>query len=244
VNINAAFQARAANGMITTPPIPPWVSLSGNLAPFASFVVTMAPLPTIRDMAKEKNVGKMPLLPYSSMFVNCFVWSVYGLLKFEKKVYITNMIGCILGLYYFLQFNKICPSDAKNLPFTKNHHKWISTCIIAFTSICALAPAHISTTIIGKMGLFFCVVLFGSPLSSLKNVIATKSAKTIPLPFTLACCVNCFLWSVFGILEAKDFNIYFPNVLGLMLGLVQLLLWALYGKGPPRFYQDDTKLPI
>ena len=168
-----------------------------------------------------------------------------GILKREQKVYITNIIGCVLGLYYYIQFDSICPPTAKNLPYTKNHHARFTTMILGLTSACAvLAPISLSTEFIGKLGIFFCIVLFGSPLSSLKNVIATKSAKTIPLPFTLTCCINCFLWSVFGILEANDFNIYFPNVLGLILGVLQLFLLFIYGNGPPKISEDTVQLPL
>ena len=73
-NTNLAFQTLGA----ATPPVPAWVSLSGQAAPLAAFVVFLAPYPTIRKMMVEKSVGQMPLLPYSSMFVNGFVWSVYG----------------------------------------------------------------------------------------------------------------------------------------------------------------------
>jgi len=110
-----------------------------------------------------------------------------------------------------------------------------------FTALCAkLLPSETAIRLIGLMGVFFCIILFGSPLSSLKEIVTTKSAKSIPLPFTLACVLNCLLWTIFGTLEAKDFNIYFPNLLGLLLGFVQLTLLAKYGNGP----SPNVKLPL
>jgi hypothetical protein len=44
--------------------------------------------------------------------------------------------------------------------------------------------------------------------------------------------VNCFLWSVTGLLDMKDYAIYVPNLLGLSFGLVQVGLKILYGDSP------------
>lgn len=71
--------------------VPAWVSLSGQMAPIASFVVSMSPLPTIQKIKKDKNVGSMPLLPYSSMTVNCFVWMVYGECSCRKDTAILDI---------------------------------------------------------------------------------------------------------------------------------------------------------
>ncbi len=90
----------------------------------------------------------------------------------------------------------------------------------------------LAATIIGKLAVAICIVLFVSPLATLKTVIQTKDASSIPLPFTLTCMLNCFLWSVYGILDKADFNIYFPNVLGLTSSIAQLILILLFGSGP------------
>mmetsp|Transcript_40611 Transcript_40611/g.86500 ORF Transcript_40611/g.86500 Transcript_40611/m.86500 type:complete len:95 (+) Transcript_40611:587-871(+) len=75
------------------------------------------------------------------------------------------------------------------------------------------------------------MILFASPLAALKNVIATKSAASIPLPFTIASTINCSLWSVAGLLHMKDFYIYFPSMVGLLCAVVQILLKGMYGDG-------------
>ena len=49
--------------------------------------------------------------------------------------------------------------------------------------------------------------------------------------FTLACMLNCFLWSVAGIWEMEDFNVYFPNILGLLSSIAQFALKLMYGDG-------------
>ena len=40
----------------------------------------------------------------------------------------------------------------------------------------------LASLLIGKLGVIVCIVLFASPLAALKEVIATRNAKSIPLP--------------------------------------------------------------
>lgn len=87
------------------------------------------------------------------------------------------------------------------------------------------------------MGVVLCVAMFGSPLASLKTVLLTKSAESIPLPFTLASVLNCLLWSVVGVLDMKDANIYIPNLLGLSFGFIQVGLKLMYGGGSSKGYE-------
>jgi solute carrier family 50 protein (sugar transporter) len=98
----------------------------------------------------------------------------------------------------------------------------------------------IATSVVGKLGVLLCMLMFASPLSTLKKVIETKSARSIPLPFTLACMLNCILWSVAGIWEMRDFNIYAPNFLGLSSAIAQLTLKLIYGDGE----KSSLQLPL
>jgi hypothetical protein len=57
---------------------PAWVTACGQAAPAVSSGVFLSPVPTIRNIMKDKTVGNLPLLPYSSMCVNAFMWMTYG----------------------------------------------------------------------------------------------------------------------------------------------------------------------
>lgn len=213
----------------TTPGL--FVSLCGKSAPIVSTFLCCAPFPTIQKITKEKSIGNLPLLPYSSLVVNAFLWLMYGLLKNEYKVWAPNAFGFVMGLYYCRQFRLYTPKNAKNLPGTMSQH--IQGVIFMLTSALLVVGSmsrKLSANVIGKLGVLVCIILFGSPLSTLKTVIMTKNASSIPAPFTLTCLLNCFLWSVFGLFEVGDFNIYFPNLLGLGSAIAQLFLLVLYGQ--------------
>eukprot|EP00970_Alexandrium_tamarense_P014071 scaffold3855_cov199-Alexandrium_tamarense.AAC.25 len=202
------------------------LQLCDTLAPFCGVLCFLAPLPTIRQISRDKSVGFLPLLPYSSMLSNSFVWVMYGLLKDAPSVWGSNVFGVILGAYYFVTFAKHCGPMSNNLPGTVGQHLRGASLVILFNLVLAFWKKD---DIIGKEGVFFCIILFASPLAALKQVIVSQSAASIPLPFTVACFINCFLWSIVGVFKMSDFNIYFPNLLGLSCSVVQLSLKAVYG---------------
>lgn len=162
------------------------------------------------------------------MICNGFVWALYGHLAKLPTVKYGNMIGITLGSYYFKEWTGAAASASGAILY----HKLAITWAILLNSLVAVRfPRKVSTEIVGKEGVFVFILLFASPLSALKDVIASKSAQSIPLPFTIAALINCSLWSLVGVLLMNDFNIYFPSILGLLCAMVQLLLKGIYGDG-------------
>jgi len=221
--------------------VPSWIQFCTNTAPLAAIVVFMAPYPTIQQVQKDKSVGDLPLLPYSSMIANCILWFFYGILTNTRQVWFTNFCGLLFGLYYSLKFIKYTPPKSTSLPGTVRQHMqgcfiivggsilWIFLCYMTVRRKGMWMPY--ASQLIGNTAVVFCLLMFASPLSALKTVLRMRSARSIPLPFTLATILNCFLWSVAGLGQFKDFNIYFPNLLGLAFGLVQVGLKILFDYG-------------
>lgn len=222
----AALPTASASAMVA-----PWVEIAAQVAPFASLVLFLAPLPTMKEIQSSKSVGSLPLLPYTSMAANAFIWSAYGILKKETKVWASNGIGVLMAAFYTLKFIRYAPKAAPTLPGSVRQHLQSVAAVMLTTTLLALSPIKARAKIIGSAGVAFCLMLFASPLAALKTVLASKSAASIPLPLSLATAVNCFLWMVTGMFQMKDPNIIVPNTIGLFFGLVQLGLKLVYGNG-------------
>ena len=215
------------------------VEFATMLAPYATVVVYAAPLPTSFQIRREKTVGSLPLLPYSSMAASAFIWTVYGFLKQEPKLWGCCLVGVALGSYYFVNFITYSPKAAATLPGSVSQHlQGVMFTILATLYVMKWYPAP--DELIGLGGVLLSIALFASPLSSLKHVIQTKSAKSIPLPFTIASILNCYLWSVAGLYQMHDANLYVPNLLGLSFALTQLLLKLHYGDGGKEHIDDNS----
>jgi solute carrier family 50 protein (sugar transporter) len=179
-------------------------------------------------------------------------YKIDGLLIQEKNVWFTNLVGFFFGLFYFAKFIKYVPPKSVTLPGTVKNHTQACLGIVAATSIwvlvCYLTVQRnnmwmpYAASLVGNVAVVFCLLMFASPLSALKTVLRTRSARSIPLPFTLATVLNCFLWSVAGLGEFRDFNIYFPNLLGLAFGLIQVALKIVFENGPSAKSEDQIDL--
>ncbi len=178
----ASAAASTLNAVVKQQPAA-WVSLCSQAAPIVSSAVFMAPIPTIQKIRSSRSTGSLPLLPYSSMVVNAFLWMTYGILNKDSKIWSPNAFGLFMGLNYCLQFRNNVPKNASNLPGTVAQHFRYGSLMILFTMLTAITiDKSMATFLIGKLGVVVCVILFASPLAALKNVLATKSAKSIPLP--------------------------------------------------------------
>jgi solute carrier family 50 (sugar transporter) len=208
-----------------------FVSLCGVLAPIASVMVGLSPMPTIQQIIRDHSVGSLPLLPYSTMIVNASLWFAYGLLKQNPSIWSCNGLCLVLGIYYFVIYIQFSPNVSPSLPGTVSQHQQVVGGTMIGTVLLIILPIFKDPApLIGGFGCLIVVLLFASPLVVLRHVIESKDARSIPLPFTIACTVNCFLWTVFGLWQVNDFNIYFPNGLGLVLSLAQLILKIYFAK--------------
>ena len=86
-----------------------WLEVCQQLAPVTSILCSMAPLPTIHEISETKSVGGLPLLPYSSMTANGFIWTLYGSLVGSPQgimicihVFVTSCSILIQTLYILL----------------------------------------------------------------------------------------------------------------------------------------------
>jgi solute carrier family 50 (sugar transporter) len=217
------------------------IDLCCQLAPAASIAVFLAPMPTIQNVIRDRSVGTLPLLPYSSMVASATLWTTYGVLKNEPSIWSANGVGLLLGTYYFYNFLQFAPKAAPTLPGSQEQHVKAVIAVTVATLITAASP--LPPSFIGSVGVLLCMFMFGSPLAALKTVMQTKSAKAIPLPFAVASTLNCFLWSVAGLFKMKDINVYFPNLVGLAFSLGQVALKVKYGDGSKR-QLDGGELPI
>ncbi|KAF5931642.1 hypothetical protein HYC85_027813 [Camellia sinensis] len=84
--------------------------------------------------------------------------------------------------------------------------------------------------IVGWFCLVFSVCVFAAPLNIMKQVIRTKSVEFMPFYLSLSLTFSAIMWFFYGILR-KDLNISIPNVIGFILGVLQMILYAIYKNG-------------
>jgi solute carrier family 50 (sugar transporter) len=222
------------------------IRLCGYLAPVFSILVGVSPYPTVRHIQRRGKVGDYPLLPYTSMVITSTLSLAYGLLRDNVIIWSTSAVAVVLGIYYLLCYVQYAHTvvSTSTLPGTVEQHVAAVCVAMMLTILWTLNPlglaSHEPDWLIGKVGLWFRVLMFASPLTTIRVVIRTRSARSIPLPFALASSVNCILWIIFGVCQVKDPNVYLPNVLGLGFALAQLTLKALFRSSDDASSPDES----
>merc|ERR1712039_708586 len=193
-------------------------------------ILWLAPLTTTRRIISEQSVGKLPLLPYSAMMVNGFIWTTYGVLEGKAGVWLPSSIGAICGTLYTLIFLRYSPAKADWLPGNRNAHIMVALGTVGVIAASILGwQKSTAAGILGMLGNLYSVAMFSGPLAAMKTVINERSTRSMPFGFTLVTTSNCVLWTFFAAFILADPVLTFPNALGLFSGLLQLSLFARFG---------------
>lgn len=70
-------------------------------------------------------------------------------------------------------------------------------------------------------------IVFSSPLSTLTKVVREGNSASINRPFGIIQVLNCITWTAYS-MYIHDFYLLVPNIVGLVLGLVQCLLMLIF----------------
>jgi len=202
------------------------VTICGYLAVFSAMLVTMAPIPIMIRIRRENSVGALPLLPFSSMTVNCFAWFTYGFLIAEPTIWMPNLITLPLTLSYVMQYVQHSRQRKLYLFF---HLLLILISIVCTTMLTLQVPLKVSTQIIGTESMILAILRDCSSLVNVPEIIRKKCASPIPVAVTLASALNSVLWLIYGKVNIDDFKVYAPNLLRLVSNMFQLYLVKKYG---------------
>jgi len=82
---------------------------------------------------------------------------------------------------------------------------------------------------VGSIGLVTSVLMYGSPLIAVKQVIRTKSVEFMPFYLSLFSFLTSLLWMLYGILGRDPF-LTAPSAIGSLMGILQLVVYCTYSK--------------
>ncbi|KAJ9469336.1 Sugar transporter SWEET1 [Diplonema papillatum] len=186
----------------------------------------LSPLMTMKEIKEKKTTGDMPLLPYTMMTANGFLWCTYGFLTGDFTIMAANVSALVMGGYYVKTFmNYKQPNASVGPAFAA---AGAAVAVTAGLASGMLVPEAEIIDRVGQTGVAVVIMMFGGPLASIKKVIAEKNTASLPLPMAVATTANCLAWTMYGLI-IQDFYIYFPNAVGLASGLAQLALFARFG---------------
>ncbi|KAK5804346.1 hypothetical protein PVK06_031995 [Gossypium arboreum] len=111
----------------------------------------------------------------------------------------------------------------------------ITTMVMVIFTVTAIISAfvfhdhHHRKVFVGTIGLVASVAMYAAPLVVVKQVIMTKSVEFMPFYLSFFSFLASVLWLAYGLLS-HDLLLASPNLVGLLLGILQLGLYRKYRK--------------
>lgn len=161
------------------------------------------------------------------MLGNCMLWGCYGLLIQNSTLILVNSIGLVCSIFYLFTYYHFS-MHRQNEIFVQA----LSICTGALLMVLIITRYIISPTrsvdFLGFVSSCSSVALFGSPLVKLYHVVrVTKSAAGIPLLQSALGALCSTSWTLYGYL-LRDWYMFTPNFLGVLLSFVQLFIFWIY----------------
>lgn len=106
--------------------------------------------------------------------------------------------------------------------------------VFGFGSICVLTlfltQGEKRVQVLGWICMVFALCVFVAPLGIVRKVIKTKSVEFMPFSLSFFLTLSAVMWFFYGYFK-KDLFVAIPNILGLIFGLLQMVLYMIYRKG-------------
>jgi len=182
-----------------------------------------APLPETLRRVKLGTLGDLNPLPTSLMVIGTTSWLGYALSSGNPWIAATNVPGAIVAIATFVSVLPLLRPGPQLRQVQGTVVAGASATISLWTYlIFAGLSAAVRSRVLGFYATAICIILFASPLSTIAKVIQSRNAASILAPLTAAQCLNCVMWTTYGVFAAKDPFVWGPNGTGLLLGIIQL----------------------
>eukprot|EP00252_Welwitschia_mirabilis_P027773 TRINITY_DN962_c0_g1_i1.p1 TRINITY_DN962_c0_g1~~TRINITY_DN962_c0_g1_i1.p1 ORF type:complete len:246 (-),score=4.92 TRINITY_DN962_c0_g1_i1:390-1127(-) len=199
----------------------------GNISALILFLV---PIITFWKIIKSKSTQQFSGVPYVSTLLNCLLSAWYGLPFVSPDnllVSTVNGAGSVLEFVYVIIFLIY----ARDMKVRAKIFGIFVLVLSAFACIAlvSLLAFHGQTRklICGFAASIFSICMYASPLSIMRTVIKTKSVKYMPFFLSLFVFLCGTSWFIYGVLGRDPF-VAVPNGVGSFLGMLQLILYAIY----------------
>ncbi|KAL7752765.1 hypothetical protein RI367_001767 [Sorochytrium milnesiophthora] len=207
------------------------LSIFATICTIAFFLTSLS---TMRKFRQQGSVGSASVVPFIAMFVNCTLWTKYGVLLGDTTVTSVNVVGLILSVYYTYTYYMYSDQQASHVERLVVYAALVVYPVLIYVRMTSLQHA---IDFLGPMACVCTVIMFGSPLVSLSRVIQTKNTSSMSFPLSLASFIVSTIWFLYGKV-ANNSNITIPNGLGAVLAVVQVGVLLYYNNKYPQLQQS------
>ena len=184
--------------------------------------------PFFRVLKGKLNFEDTPGVFVTTCYVNCFVWYVYGDMIFSDQVKYSKAVAACISLllmiiYLAYELKKYLVDSILNA-------------LILITGTWAVYRALTiiidDDRIVGKICIGTAIVVFLTPIQILYRVIKEKNYILIPIYEAWAYLFASIAWVTYGVM-ITDFYVVCPHVMGIVLSLVQIIVYLNFRRKYP-----------
>ncbi|XP_021282235.1 bidirectional sugar transporter SWEET15 [Herrania umbratica] len=205
-----------------------WAVAFGVLGNIISVLVYLAPVPTFYRIYRKKSTESFQSLPYQVALFSSMLWLYYALIKKNALLLITiNSFGCIVETMYISMYIAYASKNSRMsaMKLFVGVNVGLFSLILILTYF--LVKSSIRIQLLGWICVAISVSVFAAPLNIVARVIRTGSVEFMPFNLSFFLTLSAILWFAYG-LFIKDLCVALPNILGFVLGMLQMLLYAVY----------------
>ncbi|GAV69722.1 MtN3_slv domain-containing protein [Cephalotus follicularis] len=200
----------------------------GNIT---SFLVFLAPVPTFYTIYKRKSAEGFQSIPYVVALSSAMLLIYYGFLKTNAYLIISiNAFGIAIELTYLMLYMIYASRKQKCFTMKLLLLLNIGAYGLIFVLTFSLLKGSNRVNAVGWICAVYNVAVFAAPLSIMRRVIKTKSVEYMPVTLSMFLISCATMWFFYGFL-VNDYFIALPNVLGLLFGIAQIILYFMYKDG-------------
>lgn len=175
-------------------------------------------------------MGSINVFPLGMVLGNCVAWASYSLLISNPYIFWSNAPGVLIGLFMISSGLMYGSDTQRSLLETMLLIMATIFLGVGFCVSMVLLAAEDKQNLMVLVANGFVMVFYSAPLSTLGNVLSTRSAASINGSMSLASLLNSALWTAYGSAIGNP-GVYCPNAIGVVLSIVQLGLIAAFGSG-------------
>ena len=155
-------------------------------------------------------------------FLNCILWSDYGLITNQFLLYLANGLGGTITLIYITIF-LIHVADRKVL-LSLFYNFFLICCIVEIYFVFYyLVPSKVT----GIIANVFNVLMYAAPGEKIYQICKGASYQLIPIWSTIGGTACSTSWMCYGFYQ-NDYYVVIPNALGVLASIVQIVIFVIY----------------
>ena len=155
-------------------------------------------------------------------FLNCILWSDYGLITNQFLLYLANGLGGTITLIYITIF-LIHVADRKVL-LSLFYNFFLICCIVEIYFVFYYLVPFKVTGIIANI---FNVLMYAAPGEKIYQICKGASYQLIPIWSTIGGTACSTSWMCYGFYQ-NDYYVVIPNALGVLASIVQIVIFVIY----------------